>query len=483
MKHTNIITTATAILCFIFLFNQNTFGQLSVKANAKDWLTFDPKMDSIAGISLYKAYELLKSKTSKAVVVAVIDNGVDIEHEDLKKIIWTNKKEIPDNGIDDDHNGYIDDVHGWNFRGSKDGTIIDKEQAGATQIYVAGKNKYERGDTDLLKSNERKEWLIYTKAKAEYFDKINNSKDSTELNYSYNPEYNSYTLIANDSNALNNRYYGSPYFKLTPNLNHGTYVSGIIAAERDNNIGTNGIADNVLIMPVVASTQVGDERDKDVANAIHYAVDNGARIINISFSKVYSANKKLVDEAIQYAEKKKVLIIHCAGNDGVNTDSFYNYHYPIALYENGKKANNFITVGWSRPLFDYRLAHPNSGYGKKNVDLFAPGSDIYTTAPHNEYDFRAGSSMSAPCVTGVAALLLSYFPSLSIIQVKDILLQSTFNPNQLVNKPGTKIQVSFSSLSVSGGILNAYKAVKLAIETTKKRPGRKLSEKITPDLP
>lgn len=468
MKQTNIITGSTIIICFIFFLNQNIFAQLSAKATAKDWLALDPKTDTIAGISLYKAYELLKGKVSNTIVVAVIDNGVDIEHEDLKNVIWTNKKEIPGNGIDDDNNGYIDDVHGWNFRGSKDGTIIDNEQAGATQIYLAWKDKYESADTDLLKPNERREWFIYTKAKTEYFDKINNSKDSIELNYSYNSEYNSYKLIANDSKTTNNPYYGSPYFKLPPNVNHGTYVSGIIAAERNNDIGTNGIADNVLIMPVVTSTQVGDERDKDVANAIHYAADNGARIINISFSKIYSTDKKLVDEAIRYAEKKSVLIIHCAGNDGVDIDSFYNYHYPIAIYDDGRKANNFITVGWSRPLFDYRLAHPNSGYGKKNVDLFAPGSDIYTTAPHNEYDFRAGSSMSTPCVTGVAALLLSYFPSLSIMQVKDILLRSTFNPNQLVNKPGTKTQVSFSSLSVSGGILNAYNAVKLAIAMTNK---------------
>ncbi|MEP6596345.1 MAG: S8 family serine peptidase [Ginsengibacter sp.] len=308
---------------------------------------------------------------------------------------------------------------------------------------------------------------IYNKAKTEYLDKINTSKDSTELNYSYNINYNSSKLIVNGSEPSNTHFYGSPYFKLPPDVNHGTYVSGIIAAQRNNRIGTNGIANNVLIMPVVASTQVGDERDKDVANAIHYAVDNGARIINISFSKVYSTDKKLLDEAIRYAEKKKVLIIHCAGNDGVNTDSFYNYHYPVALYDDGKKANNFITVGWNRPLFDYRLAHPNSGYGKNSVDLFAPGSDIFTTAPHNEYDVRAGSSMSAPCVTGVAALLLSYFPNLSIIQVKDILLKSTFKPKQMVNKPGTKIQVLFNTLSASGGILNAYNAVQMAIQVTR----------------
>jgi subtilisin family serine protease len=358
-------------------------------------------------------------------------------------------------------------VHGWNFRGAKDGTIIDNEWAGATQIYEAWKGRYENADTNLLTGDKKREWIVYNKAKQEYLDKLNNSQDSIELNYSYNLKYNSSTLIANDSEDPTNRCYGSPNFKLTQGLNHGTYVAGIIAAERHNNIGIDGVADNVLIMPIVASTQVGDERDKDVANSIYYAVDNGARIINISFSKIFSTDKKLVDEAIQYAEKKKVLIIHCAGNDGVNIDSFYNYHYPMAVFENGKKATDFVTVGWSRPLFDYRLAHPNSGYGKLNVDLFAPGSDIYTTAPHNQYDSRSGSSMSTPVVTGVAALLLSYFPSLSTKLVKDILLKSVFKPDQFVNKPGTKTAVPFRSLSVSGGIVNAYDAVKLAIKMTK----------------
>jgi len=465
MGRVNMFKTI-ALFGLVALCSQNIFGQLSAKANAGNWLALDPKADTIAGISLYKAYDLLKGKSSQTIIVAVIDNGVDIEHEDLKNIIWRNKNEIPGNGIDDDHNGYIDDVHGWNFRGSKDGTIICNERAGATQIYLAWKNRFENIDSNLLDSTEKKELSMYIKAKTEYLDKINTSRDSIELNYSYNSHYHSSELIANDSESSTTHFYGSPYFKLPPNVNHGTYVSGIIAAERNNTIGTNGIADNVLIMPVVASTQVGDERDKDVANAIRYAVDNGARIINISFSKIYSTDKKLVDEAIRYAEKKKVLIIHCAGNDGVNIDSFYNYHYPVALYDDGEKANNFITVGWNRPLFDYRLAHPNSGYGKKNVDLFAPGSDIFTTAPSSEYDFRSGSSMSTPCVTGVAALLLSYFPNLSMMQVKDILLKSVFIPEQMVNKPGTKIQVPFTTLSASGGIVNAYNAVQMAIHVT-----------------
>jgi len=467
MKHAKFVVISLGFFCVATLSPQNSFGQLSSKASAKDWLQSDPIRDSIAGISLHDAYKLLKGRAGKTIIVAVIDNGVDIEHEDLKEVIWTNRKEIPDNGIDDDHNGYIDDVHGWNFRGAKDGSIIDKEWAGATQIYVAWKSRYENTGVKVLDADEKRNQTVYNNAKQEYLDKLKYSKDSIELNYSYNLEYNSSRLIANDSEDSINRYYGSPYCKLTPGLNHGTYVSGIIAAKRQNNLGIDGVADNVLIMPIVASTQVGDERDKDVANAIHYAVDNGAQLINISFSKLYSTDKQLLDEAIQYAEKKKVLIIHCAGNNGVDIDSFYNYHYPMAIYDNGKKADHFITVGWSRPLFDYRLAHPNSGFGKFNVDLFAPGSDVYTTAPHNQYDSRSGSSMSTPIVTGVAALLLCYFPSLSTEDVKDILLKSVFKPDQLVYQPGTTTLVPFGNLSVSGGIVNAYNAVELAIKMSK----------------
>ena len=410
------------------------------RANDKDWFKLDPVKDSIAGIGLYRALTLLKGHQATPVIVAVIDNGVDIQHDGLKNNIWTNTKEIDGNGIDDDHNGYIDDVHGWNFRGAKDGTIIENEQAGATQVYLEWKNKRE---------NE-----TYRKAKAIYLEKIQNSKDSADLQYAYNIRYHSSSLIANDNEQPGNHTYGSPYIKLSPNLSHGTHVAGIVTS----------IDSTVIIMPVVASTAVGDERDKDVANAIHYAVDNGARIINISFSKVFSGNKELVDRAIAYAEKHNVLMVHCAGNDGVNIDSAANYHYPIAIDNNGKKFTNFITVGWNRPLFDYRLAHPYGDYGKLNVDLYAPGSDIWSTVPGNAYDFKSGSSMSTPVVSGAAALLLSYFPSASAVQIKNILMASVYVPDQMVNKPQTKIPVPFNSLSVSGGILNVYNAVKMILQ-------------------
>lgn len=469
MNNRNYILKTIALLCLCVGLRHSNFAQrVAQKTIPKDWLQKDPDADSLAGISLDKAYRLLKDRKSRTVIVAVIDNGVDILHEDLKNVIWTNKKEIPDNGIDDDHNGYVDDVHGWNFRGTKDGTIIENEQASSTQFYLAWKNKYENADTTLLKPGDKKRFDIFINARKDYLEKIN-SKDSSDIQFAYNVNYNSSKLIANDSSNSGNRFYGSPYFKLSPNLSHGTHVAGIITAQRNNGKGIDGIADNVLIMTVVATTAAGDERDKDVANAIYYAVDNGAKIINMSFSKLFSPDKNMVDNAIRYAEKKNVLIVHAAGNDGVDIDSAKNYHYPIAIYDDGNKAVNFITVGWNRPLFDYRLAHPYSDYGKLNVDLFAPGSDVFSTVPDNAYDYKSGSSMSAPVVSGVAALLFSYFPSLTVKQVKEILLKSTFKPNQMVNKPQTKTPVRFDTLSVSGGIVNAYSAVKMAIKWTKDR--------------
>jgi cell wall-associated protease len=436
----------------------------------KNWLEKDPVSDSLAGISLDKAYQLLKGRKSHTVIVAVIDNGVDLSHEDLKSIIWTNPKEIPGNGIDDDKNGYIDDVHGWNFRGANDGTIIENEQAGATQYYFAWKSRFENTDSTRILPEDRNAFLIYKKAKQDYFDK-QQTKDSAEIRYVYNLDYHSSQFIFNDKEETDNHDYGSPYIHLSPNLSHGTHVAGIIGAQRNNGIGVNGIADNILIMPIVATTATGDERDKDIANAIFYAVNNGAKLINMSFSKSYSSDKKRVDSAVRYAEKNNVLIIHAAGNDGMNIDSPSNFHYPVVIFEDGKRAGNFMTVGWNRPLFDYRLAHPYSDYGHMNVDLFAPGSDIYSTVPNNAYDEKSGSSMSTPVVTGVAALLLSYFPSLSAQQVKDILLKSVFIPDQMVNMPKTKTPVPFKSLSVSGGIVNAYEAVKTAIRLSDQPSG------------
>ncbi|MBA4167934.1 MAG: S8 family serine peptidase [Chitinophagaceae bacterium] len=403
----------------------------------KDWFLADPVQDSLAGISLRRANQLLKNKQPVRVIVAVIDNGVDVHHVALKDRIWTNAKEIGGNGTDDDHNGFIDDVNGWNFRGARDGTTIENEWSAALQVYAAWKD-------DPVKSHTPE----FERAKKEYLEKLSSSRDSAETRYSANIDYHSDSFIT-----------GSPFFMLTPNLTHGTHVAGIIAS----------IASSAIIMPVGASTATGDERDRDVAGAMRYAVDNGARIINISFSKRYSSEKNKVDSAIVYAQKKGVLIIHSSGNDGLDIDSVENYHFPVAMLADGSKATNFITVGWNRPRFDYRLAHPNGDYGKLNVDLYAPGSDIWSTVPGNAYDYKSGSSMSAPVVSGVAALLISYFPQLTAAQLKHILLSSVYKPEQLVNRPQTQEKVAFRSLSVSRGIVNAFNAVQLALRTKTKQ--------------
>lgn len=446
---------------------QKTVGSISRfhRKPSADWYFRDLATDSIPGISLYKAYQLLAGRTAQPVVVAVIDNGVDITHEDLQAVIWTNPNEVPDNGIDDDGNGYIDDVHGWNFRGAKNGTTVEHEQAEVTHVYSRWKDEFDQVDTTQLEANQKKKWQLYKKAKEAYEAAVSKMTDTTALRTAYNLHYNSSLLIGDDPANLTQQNYGSPFFRLTPNLTHGTHVAGIIGAQRGNQLGTNGIADHVRIMPILATTALGDERDKDVANAIRYAVRNGAKVINLSFSKPFSPDKPVVDAAIQYAETKGVLIFHAAGNDGQNDDS--STHYPIARYVTGQKAENFITVGWTKPFYDERLVAYYSNYGAQTVDLFSPGSDILSTLPGNQYGEKSGTSMATPVASGVAALLWSYFPSLTANQLKHILLTSTSKPALLVTQPGSKRKVSFRDLSVSGGILNAYQAVLLTLALEK----------------
>jgi cell wall-associated protease len=432
-----------------------------------DWTFRNPQTDSLVGIDLYRAYDLLKRRPYRTVVVAVIDNGFDINHEDLKDVIWTNPKEIPGNNIDDDHNGYVDDVHGWNFRSAPDGTPADNDQLESTRIYAHWKSKYEGVDSTRLSAGERKRMRVYREAKRDYLNNVAAGPDSTALRYDYNLNYDASQIIRDHPDDLSEHSYGSPFMNLTPALIHGTVVAGVIAANRTNDLGIAGVADHVMIMPIVATTATGDERDKDIANAIRYAVDNGARVISMSFGKRFSPGKSVVDDAVRYAERKNVLLVHSAGNEGEDYESYPKY--PNGSYLTGGKAKNVITVGWSRWKFDERLAHPYSNYGKRSVDIFAPGSDVYSTLPHNLYGSESGSSLSAPLVSGVAALLMSYFPRLSAVQVKDIILRSAFKPEISVNRPGSTEKVPFRTLSVSGGILNAYNAVSMASSASTRR--------------
>ncbi|GAA4307019.1 S8 family serine peptidase [Compostibacter hankyongensis] len=537
-----------------------TLGALAAPAAAQsardlpeNWHLLDYGKDSVYGTSVNKAYEtLLKGKEPHQVIVAVIDSGVDTAHVDLQGHIWTNTGETAGNGVDDDHNGYVDDIHGWNFLGGKDGRSIEKESAELDREYFRLSNKYKNvADSATVAAQDRAEyryWLnirekrekdmqenkqnyatvskgldrfteidsvlraaagkdtLYlsdveglntdndtiTVAKAiasrvlsnigphsslegfiaegrEYADGLRRKMDDVGKD----PNALRHDIVGDNPNDINDRDYGNNDIAGKFGR-HGTHVAGIISAIRGNNIGMDGIADHVLIMPVRAVPD-GDERDKDVALAIRYAVDNGAQIINMSFGKGYSPHKNWVDDAVRYAEEKGVLLVHAAGNDGTNNDSLANYPNPV-FADTHKKADNFITVGASSATNDDgHLATSFSNYGKKEVDLFSPGADIYSTVPGNKYEWLSGTSMATPVVVGVAALVLEYYPKLSARQLREVLDKSVMSlQDTSVIQPGGNDEVPFSSLSSSGGIVNAYKALQ---EADKVKGERKIKKK------
>jgi subtilisin family serine protease len=264
---------------------------------------------------------------------------------------------------------------------------------------------------------------------------------------------------------INDRYYGNNNLK-TGSGDHGTLVAGTIGAVRGNQIGIDGIADNVRIMAIRA-VPGGDEHDKDVALAIRYAVDNGAKIINMSFGKPVSPYKQMVDDAVRYAQLKGVLLVHGSGNDG--KDITKDVFYPHPEFLDGGRATNYITVGASGDKNMGGFAASFSNYSQKNVDIFAPGVFIYATATDNRYVGADGTSLASPVVAGVAALLKSYFPELTPEQIIEIMLASGTAVHEKVAIPGEeKKMADFSSLSSSGRIVNAYNAVKLALERSKK---------------
>ncbi len=517
----------------------STIAQTSAKDELKGWHLKDKNSDGYYGISLEQAFGFLKDRKSTTIIVAVIDNGIDTLHEDLKSVLWRNPKEIPGNGIDDDKNGYTDDIYGWNFLGGKDGRNVKDGSAEAARMYHALKSKYagtvdesklspkekeeyrifkklkdeiETGATDaqqqilflrgLYRKSGQADSLIQVRFKKEYTGndlvtfKPANSKESDAkstmlalfrgfdamevMNTSIMEDFTTYykmqekkaeapnsvpidfrgEIVKDNYNDFNDRYYGNPDVMAGTPL-HGTHVSGIIAAARNNGIGVDGVANDVRIMSLRAVPD-GDEYDKDVALAIRYAVDNGARIINMSFGKGYSPEKRWVDDAVRYAMSKGVLLVHAAGNDHENVDSTENY--PNAVFADTKtKATNYITVGASGDPKAGGLIATFSNYGKKEVDVFAPGVEIYSTVPAGSaYRFEDGTSMASPVVAGLAALILSYFPDLTPEQVKYCIEKGAQNPNVEVKKPGTEEKENFGDFSRTGGIINAYESVKIA---------------------
>jgi cell wall-associated protease len=525
------------LLAATLVISTPSFAQKAKDEAPKGWHLLDKEKTGFYGISLDKAYEFLTSKKlkSKQVLVAVIDSGIDTLHEDLKPILWINKKEIPSNGIDDDKNGYIDDIYGWNFLGGKDGRNVKVDSYEGARVYHKLKAKYGSiiPDESSLKPEDVAEVEMYKKAQASVVGGVNEAeigmlkkmlpgflkgdsvirKELGKEEYNCNdlekyttinkdaksmkgfltqickgnqsneisnkeiigqfegeirkaesatvaPEEYRKNIVKDDETNINDKFYGNNDVMASTPF-HGTHCAGIIAAARNNNTGIDGVADNVRIM-MLRAVPDGDEHDKDIALAIRYAVDNGAQVVSMSFGKSFSPEKNWVDDAVKYAESRGVLLVHAAGNDAKNIDSSDNF--PTANYIGGKgKASNWITVGASGDLKNGGITAAFSNYGKKDVDVFAPGVQIYSTIPGGTtYGNASGTSMACPVVAGTAALLLEYFPTLSARQIKNIIEQSSTLLEEEVNKPGTTDKVNLGSLSKTGGLLNAYAAVKLA---------------------
>jgi cell wall-associated protease len=541
----NPTNMSVSILSILFLFisfhlsAQQVPGK--VPSELRGWHLKDKEVSGFWGISIDKAYELLKGRKGETVIVAVIDSGIDTLHEDLKPILWTNPREKQGNGMDDDGNGYIDDFYGWNFCGSKGGKNLKKTSIEAARVYHEWKSEFEEKKEKNISPDKRFLFQQWKKAQKIIEEKSNYAKDNFErvtftkekfeqgarfikttyklrsftikelslikseeasadmqvalsnwsrilgkdvattdsmviadmtkyvekldddiINYRYKPEDTRITFTKDNYTDITDKFYGNNNLKGESN-EHGTLVAGVIAALRDNMIGINGIVNDVRIMAIRA-VPAGDEHDKDIALAIRYAVDNGAQIINMSFGKAVSPYKQFVDDAIKYAETKGVLLVHAAGNDSKDiTDYVY---YPSAILLDGKKASNFITVGASdEDNTGGRLPASFSNYSKEYVDIFAPGVNIYSTSMNNTYESVDGTSFAGPVVSGVSALLKSFFPKLTPQQLIEIILLSGNAIPDKVNIPGSENgkTTSFTKLSSSGKIINAYEAVKLAL--------------------
>ena len=522
-------------------------GPSFLAVRPENWFNLSP-VDGAEGMRTEETYKTFGMPASEDIVVAVIDSGVDVNHEDLQGRIWVNADEVANDGIDNDNNGYIDDVFGWNFIGGKDGmATIVKDETLANGLRLEKGNPAAQISADTLevtrelvrmkklkaKVEELGESL--TPAQAEYLAKVEkevsegfegakqvletyeghlrNYKASEEVlksvgvstmtveavravqsedqvvlkakqimlsllsrnitivrinrildaygsrvKFYYNENFNPRTIVGDNYANADERFYGNNDV-IGPDSHHGTHVSGIIAAVRDNSLGIKGVATNVKIMAVRVVPD-GDERDKDVANGIRYAVDNGAKVINMSFGKPLSPYKRVVDEAVKYAESKGVLLVHAAGNDNKDNDLIPSY--PMRTHrKEARDMNNWLEIGANS--FEKGLSLPAtfSNFGKKTVDFFAPGVDILSTVPDNKYDTYSGTSMATPAAAGVAALLLSYDPSMDADALKALMIDTARRyPKLKVNQPGSTTPVLFSSLSTYGSIVDAFEATK-----------------------
>lgn len=492
----------------------------------KNWMHSDFEATGVYGVNTLKAKEFLKEHNRKPnnIVVGVLDSGVEYFHEDLKNVMWVNPKEKGDDKKDNDKNGFVDDIHGWNFVTDKNGNNYSEDSYELTRQFA----KLHRFFQTSSKSSNPKEYQRYLTLANEFYptrskfelnkavaqarldymtSRLNalnsvagdiiaskaalaalntdnamaleglqifnemNEKDyqgkkvsqitksylskleaqikgaENSLKYSYNVDYNPQEGIGKKYG--NNDVNGLASF-------HGTHVSGIIGADWDNGKGMMGTGggSNVKIMGVRVVPD-GDERDQDVANGIRYAVDNGAKVLNMSFGKLVDDNSPLVMDAFKYAESKNVLIVKAAGNNSLDVDQ--TTLYPLTLVNGKQYSPTTITVGASTRKPE-NLRARFSNWGKAAVDVFGPGTEIYSTAPGTtKYQFAQGTSMASPAVAGVAALVWSHYPKLTAKDIKQILIETVNKNDQL------------KDFAVSGGVVDSYKAVQKAEEIYKQR--------------
>jgi subtilisin family serine protease len=547
-----------SLLLFTALFVISNSSKGQTNFSGQNWHWKDYNKDSVHGISLLKAYQSLALLPNKPnnIIVAVMDGGIDTNHQVLKTKLWRNLKEIPNNGIDDDKNGYIDDLHGWNFLGNKNGQNINKAADEKSRIYHKYKSTYDIQNIDSSRWTkiEKKQYEIWKQAALEiefseedaanlqYLKMATNAiqklgniiiKELNDSNFTLNqlepfqpvgklgleaklayfrtarllgfdnetgykeligdlkeyiegkdkaanaksvpPEPIRATIIKDQYENLNDRYYGNNDIT-GPNAKHGTHVAGLVASIPDSNWKVNALYPAIQIMGIRVVPD-GDEYDKDIALGIRYAVDNGAKIINMSFGKSFSPEQIWVDSAIRYAAKKDVLIIHSAGNEYYDLDTKAVYPNPYSSYLNDTAYNILTVAASSDQNLNGSLLTDFSNFGPKIVDVLSPGNKIYSTLPgSNNYGYLQGTSMAAPIVSHIAAMIRSYFPALTAIEVKKIIMQSVWKPTDATTIyaiPQKEESKKLNEIAAAGGIVNAANAIELAAIYSNRKTNKK----------
>lgn len=531
-----------------------------------DWYNCSFDKDGVYGAEVNKAYDFLKGKKiKKRPVVALIGSGMDIEHEDLKQAIWVNPKEKAD-GKDNDKNGLVDDINGWNFLGGKDGQVMEATMREGDREFLRLKDKYadyifdgknynkviDGKLTKVADPENIEEYNYYRnqvlpespmagtysgwqltyilKAYADKFDQMMKErfpgKELTEADFSicYDPkaprdslsevsfmmcamgfgvyktdkwetvyagiksgaqieqakaEYERKVgqfgadgrkdIIGDNYLDINYNKYGNNVL-LTADAAIGTMEAGIIVAKRENGLGGNGIMDQAEIMTLRVAAN-GEPYLKDIALAIRYAVDHQADIIMLPVQNTLypEDQKKWISEALEYAESKGVFCITPAWEGA--QDLAVETYYPNRWMTGKKELTNLMVVCSSDKNGNPSM---NSNYGAKEVDLYAPGMEIYSTYTGDTYQSGTGLGLAAATTVGVAALIKAYYPHLTGTQIRNILLETVTSRKDaevekgiIVDGKPTQDLFLFGDLCLSGGIINAYQAVVAADKIAK----------------